>query len=353
LMVWLLRAQRDQPVYGGRPLMNWVNDLANPDMAARARAEAAIRALGTNAVPTLGRALRAPDPPFKDRYLALQPSLPQWLNAPLYRLVNPFGAAIRRMNAARALTLVEPSAAGALDALAAALEDPDARVVADAAEALARIGKPAVPALVAGLGQGNRDALSHALAALGRIGPEAAEAIPAVLDVLIQAEGAAPGQAAHTLWRLGPGSMPLLYERLTDAESQVRDRAVEAITLQAANDYGTLRAVLEGFSDQPVMVRRQLARALRQVRPPTRRLAFALVQALEDPDPEVREQVAAGLQAGMAGFEGIAAALEARLGSADPDTRRLAASVLATLGPASSKPAPVEPARVESPPSVR
>jgi HEAT repeat protein len=75
----------------------------------------------------------------------------------------------------------------AVPALIDTLHDPDHEIRAQAARALARMGNkagPAVPALVAALDDPNRDVRQGAARALGQIGPDAEEAVPALVTAL-------------------------------------------------------------------------------------------------------------------------------------------------------------------------
>lgn len=75
----------------------------------------------------------------------------------------------------------------AVPALIETLADPEDDVRAQAARALARMGakaEPAVPALIAALNDANRDVRQGAARALGQIGSAAEEAVPALIEAI-------------------------------------------------------------------------------------------------------------------------------------------------------------------------
>jgi HEAT repeat protein len=85
-----------------------------------------------------------------------------------------------RIVAAARLRQLGPAAAPAAKELAAALGDGEENIREAAAEALIRIGPPAVQPLAAALVAGNLDARKLALAVLARLGPAAKDALPAI-----------------------------------------------------------------------------------------------------------------------------------------------------------------------------
>ena len=84
---------------------------------------------------------------------------------------------------------------GAVPTLITALTNPDPRVRAEAARALARMGaegKDAVPALTARLNDPEEDVRQAAARALGQMGPAAAPAVPALVSLIESPDSKAP-----------------------------------------------------------------------------------------------------------------------------------------------------------------
>ena len=111
------------------------------------------------------------------------------------------------------------------------LHDADPAVRTGALEILVEIGKPAVPALVATLEE--QRATYWACLALSEIGPDAAEAVPALADVLkTDARPEVRREAALGLGSIGPGAaaaVPALTDALGDKESTVAAGAAFAL----------------------------------------------------------------------------------------------------------------------------
>src|SRR6266478_1638735 len=73
---WLVLSQPSEPVYQGKPLSFWCDQYAssvgqNPDFDLHGRATSAISTIGTNAIPTLLRWLKARDSKFKLKFIEL------------------------------------------------------------------------------------------------------------------------------------------------------------------------------------------------------------------------------------------------------------------------------------------
>ena len=122
--------------------------------------------------------------------------------AALAPLVVDSDARVRR-TAVRTWARIHPDPEVSVPLLEKVLEDADPTVRAEALEILAETGKPAVPALVQGVR--HEKTVYWACLVLGEIGPDAAEAAPALADVL--ASDAGPEvrrEAALTLGSIGP-----------------------------------------------------------------------------------------------------------------------------------------------------
>ncbi len=108
-----------------------------------------------------------------------------------------------RLEAANALGALGPQAADAARPLADLLSDPYWDVRMAAAEALAAVGRPAVPALVRKLQGDDYWATTWAARALGRMGGRAPEAIPALVELLSDPSRDIRAAAMQALERIG------------------------------------------------------------------------------------------------------------------------------------------------------
>jgi len=159
-----------------------------------------------------------------------------------------------RVEAARALGKLRRS--NTVPALVKAMGDEEVPVRRAAAEALANVGQPAIPALVATLeGRGGRLA-PYALWALGEIGS------PAAVDALMEAAGSSRWKirwsAVESLGDVGgKRAAQALVQALGDRDERVRNAAGEALQKIGEPALEPLAAALR----HPNKITRQAARA--------------------------------------------------------------------------------------------
>lgn len=91
-----------------------------------------------------------------------------------------------------------------------------------ATDSLARIGLPALPALIAALKDPQADVRDRAAQALARMGPPAQEAVPALVAALNDTDWRVRRSAARALGQIGPGAeaaVPALIEVIRNPEA--------------------------------------------------------------------------------------------------------------------------------------
>ena len=294
--VWLQRERT--PQFQNRPLMEWAADLNLGDPVKHAAAEQAIRAIGTNGLPTLIRALQERDSHLGQATLAAERRLSPRLYHFLYRRVKPEQAALDRRAAARALGVLGPDAVPAAGALGTALSDPQMMVSTVAVEALAAMGRAGVPALAGALGSASPAMQTAILDVLGRLGPEAAMAGSAVKQlVTTTTDENVIKQAARTLGRLSGGeAMAPLLELLGAEAAEARARGGQGLLALVNNDPRLLRPLLDRFPTLSVPARRAAAQVLSRITAFRRPIALTLARALTDPDDAVRSSAATWLR---------------------------------------------------------
>jgi len=148
---------------------------------------------------------------------------------------------------------------------------------ANAAVALGGIGPAAaeaVPALIAALGDANKNIRESAAWALGKIGPAAAEAVPTLIAALGDADKDVRSKAVVALRWIGSAAVPALIQALSSVDENVRVNAVSAL--------GTSNT----FSEPGVKSAATAAEAV-----------LALIAALGDADKDVRANAAKALTA--------------------------------------------------------
>lgn len=283
------------PRFQGRSVMAWVMELESSPQARQRQAEAALRSLGSDAVPTLIHTLSGRESLFLKPLLALRPILPGLVWRQLYRLFRPYEAEHGREMAARALGVLGQDAQSAIPVLCRALQSPSTRVSMSAADALTHMGKPAVP-LLAGTMRGTNTHATHlAGTALAAIGPEAGEAIPTLIDTLKSTSAEARQGAGLALAGVGPAALPLLAASIESIPSDSRDEVLRAMAAIGTASYEGLLALVE-VSKHPSPVARLCAvTALGKTGPLTKRLVLAVNAALLDPNESVRLSAIAAL----------------------------------------------------------
>ena len=140
--------------------------------------------------------------------------------------------ATRRM-AAYALAAVGTPA---VPALSEALQHTADAVRVEAAYALAQIGNAAeavIPTLIEGTKDDNVEVRRYLAEAFGSIGPDAAPAVPALIDMLDNDEDKqARFESALALAQIGPAAndaVPILEKALRDPDRYVRDNSIHAL----------------------------------------------------------------------------------------------------------------------------
>ncbi|MGA2066611.1 MAG: HEAT repeat domain-containing protein [Thermoguttaceae bacterium] len=160
-----------------------------------------------------------------------------------------------------------------------------------AAEALARVGRAAVPILLAVLQKGNQDGRKYAAMGLGRLGPDALDAIPALMAAL---PGAGPGLQTELLKAIG---------KIGTDDPRVAEQIMECARTVGIDSNEALATALDGLGPKalPVLVRgvadQKLSRRTRQallgviaasVEDP-REVAALAAKVADDPEDEIRE----------------------------------------------------------------
>ena len=215
-LITIARWRSTQPRYGGRPLSVWLQQYhsASANLSPSPEAEDAIRRIGTNALPTLLRMIRARDsvlkqmalkwgakqhliklnliPASKLRYQAqagyeiLGPAAKAQVRELIEILTNDTVAQVRQCTAS-ALGFIGEDAKPAVPALLVAAKDPDNQVRNSSLWALSRIHAApelVVPGLIEGLADSFSVARENAAIALGGYGTLATSAVPVLVRTM-------------------------------------------------------------------------------------------------------------------------------------------------------------------------
>jgi HEAT repeat protein len=246
VMVWLVQGP-PEPSYQGEPLHVWLERYREssyePDgylpvavsaetLQARAEARAAIREMGTNALPFLLKLLGTRDSELKSRSVEV--------------LQNLSGSQ-----------------------LSIRLEQESHSLAAFGFGALGPAAKPAVPALMEMLNDTNRDTRRHAAFAVGLLDPAPPEAVPALLQHLND-----PHMNGEVIIALGNlrGAPELVVPALAQALGQPNRMIPVQLTVMALGKYGgqakaAVPALLPLLQDPNRYVRTYTFNALEKIDP--------------------------------------------------------------------------------------
>lgn len=218
----------------------------------------------------------------------------------------------------------EPAAVGPLAAL---LEDPESGVRWKAAEALGRLGSPAVGPLTESLEAGDVDARWMAAVALGDIADPAA--VPALVAALNDDDDYVRSRAALALAAIGKPAEETLIAGLATGNERVRWGA--ALALGRLGGSGAVEALIGALQDPEEEVRERAATALGDIGADA---VSSLLEALRVDDQTLRQRVVTALaRVGKPAVPALTAAL--RTGD-DPRIRAGAAAALGLMaGPGS------------------
>jgi hypothetical protein len=227
MVLW--RATRsDEPIYEGKPLTRWLEShvptsSANPPFNSPGwkKADEALRHIGTNALPTLLRMIRAKDPPQVLLKL-IDAAQQRGFTRQRYR-----HAYERNEEAEYAFEVLGTNAVAAVPELLAIYQanvSPSSQRCA--ALALGHIGRPAaaaIPVLLNNLTHTNGDVRFYAVSAVYHIGGDPKAVIPALMGALKDPRPEVRWNASGALGNFGrraESAVPGLLEALNDPATQ-------------------------------------------------------------------------------------------------------------------------------------
>jgi HEAT repeat protein len=215
------------------------------------------------------------------------------------------------------------------------LTDNDFRVRHDAADAIAKIGSPAVPFLINALKDEDKQVRWRAAAALGEIGAEAASAVPTLITTLHDEDEYIRRIAAYALGKIGPeasSAVPELIEALQDLDRNLRLVAAYALGKIGSAAESAVPALITTLQDTNAEVRLNAATALGRIGADANTVVPALITALQDKAKHVRQGAADALGQFGAKAKTAVPALITALKDENNYVRLNAASALGRIG---------------------
>jgi HEAT repeat protein len=256
------------------------------------------------------------------------------LRLPGHRFLRIFSKAKRPVDA----TVADPIEL-AVATLAAALTDDSVSVRTKSAQALGRIGSPAVgatPGLIELTKDGDETVRWEAAEALGKIGAATKATLKALIQLLKDVSSPVRASAAGALGALkqsAASAVPALLPLLQDREGSVRTVVAEAIgQIGHLNEVAT-NGLVEGLSSRDSMIRAQTAEALGTIGNSAQEAVPALVEAITDGNDVVRAKAVEALgKIGETAAEVAVPSLMRALGDHDNWVSSLAAEALGEMG---------------------
>lgn len=288
LAVLLFRWQAHQQTTGGRTALEWSQQLLSVQPAERQAAEAALRTLGTNAVPPLARALLQPEPRWQTLGQRLARRAPNTWRQWLYQNWLEPDPNTARMAAARGLAVLGPVAASALPQLVAGLGSPNPTIAWQASQAVVGCGTDAVPLLIPVLATGEPAARLQAAWALGQIGPRASPAVPALVAALDTTNRSLRYSAMQALTRIWTNPAASFSNVFLTLRGPAREAAAEVGTHQTFPPRTLQPGLVEMLRDPVPSTRLVAVRTLGELTFWTREAFVGMQRASADAHPEVR-----------------------------------------------------------------
>jgi HEAT repeat protein len=178
------------------------------------------------------------------------------------------------------------------------LTDNDFRVRHDAADAIAKIGSPAVPFLITALKSENQQVRWRAASALGEIGAEASAAVPALIVTLQDEDEYIRRISAYALGKIGPeasAAVPKLIDALQDEDRNLRIVVAYTLGKIGSEASAAVPNLIGALQDKSAEVRLNAATALGRIGTQAKTAVPALITALQDKDKYVRQGAADAL----------------------------------------------------------
>lgn len=293
-MVGLLihRSNSRNLVYQGKPVKAWLFQLRGADPKRNAEAEAALDALGTNAIPELIRLVRAKDAGWRILIWGHAAQLPPRVRARILWRIGPTNACVIRPMAAQALKRLGPAAAPAVPALAQMLRQGSSPYEQqEAAQTLAQIGAPALAALADITAHEKGGAGNAAALALVSRYPWPRRSGTAGGKVPEDPTASARQQAVETIGasdRADDWAAKVLARAVVDPAPNVRLAALKALARADRNPRAALPQLMGCAYDESPVIRECSARILGHLKPPADQAILPLTELAQDKEASVR-----------------------------------------------------------------
>jgi HEAT repeat protein len=256
-------------------------------------ATTAFQAMGAHAVPPLRSMLRTRESWYEKLFVQQGKRLPVSARSYLSGKIKPGRSVMYRVTAARALGVVGTNATAAVPDLAEALTDSEVRW--SAAQALASIGGPAIPALISATTNKDDNVRHAAVYGLGQAGTIAWPATEALLERVLDTNQLIQASAIYSLGQIGPRGLPMVLESFSADNTQRREAAAKAIKTMGTPPSQVWRTLIEYSTNAAPSLRQNSLEALRTLGINHPRVVANYFEAATDSDAGVRAAAARAL----------------------------------------------------------
>lgn len=259
-----------EPSYNGKRLSDWVLDYEEVTSQGRSsEVDAAVRQIGTNALPYLLKWIRYEPPAWKRKLSVTLKGVSDWSGSAIDDLSSE--KEFRANGAVLAFKALGPEARGVIPDLARMVNDPKfGHGPRRALSTLGFLGTDALPALLLALTNQQPMVRFFALSAVRDLQTNARPAVPLLIQLLGDPGQPIADRAARILGelKLEPAlAVPALISSLQDSRASVRECAAEALRAYAEDTRPAVPMLLTPTIDPDLPVRRNATNALLMIAP--------------------------------------------------------------------------------------
>jgi HEAT repeat protein len=278
-----------EPVYEGRPLSAWLDELQRGStIQARQHAAEVLKDMGPEGLPYLSGHLTKPPTPMQRAARAMSSYVPNRLKEPLRRFYDPSENYSRKLAALEALRRMGANGAASVPAIEKVLRQPNVALSSAAAMTLSELGTNSLPVLIAALDDPDFNVRSPACYALATFTTNAAPAVPRLARIARDEIGPMNSMAFYVLSRVGNAAVPSLMELAASTNAAIRSHALSALTGIGAAAEEARPVIFAALNDPVAEVRWRAVEALSAIDRRSPGAEGAFVGALSDSDANVR-----------------------------------------------------------------
>jgi len=258
--------------------------------AVRDAAAAALRKMGTEAVPVLATALEEGRSTRLAAEMLIEIGKPA---VPILRKASTMDNWVARGSAILALATIQPADTSVLPAAGKALRSSyllERRQAAAALDLMGAAARPALPHLVEGYYDKDETVKASVVSALTKIGKAHPEVNTEIVQMLVGEDWRFWRHVKALLHAIGPPAVPALIEGLKDPGAMMRERCAFTLAEMEPVPISAIPALLRTAADEVTNVRMRAIFALGRFGPVAGIAMPALIKAVKDKERSVRTE---------------------------------------------------------------